>query len=326
MRDGYGRVIDYLRISVTDRCNFRCSYCMPLGGIELLEAREILSYEELLRVISLLGRHGVSKIRLTGGEPLVRKGVVDFIRAIRSIGTVNDLAMTTNGSLLGDMAYELKAAGLDRVNISLDTVDSRRFARVTGRDKLAEVWRGVESAIAAGLAPVKLNVVLTEALTEADIAFFIEQVTHTPLAVRFIEYMPIGRCGIKPGLSIASVKNFINAAGYGVLEPTTVMRGSGPAKYYRLPRAIGSFGFIAPLTEHFCPSCSRIRLTADGKLKLCLLSNQEIDIKAALRGGGGDREISKLFFKALEEKPVRHFLGDIRGGNNLAREMYQVGG
>jgi len=326
MHDGYGRVIDYLRISVTDRCNFRCIYCMPPEGVKLLESQEILSYEELLRVITILGKHGVSKIRLTGGEPLVRKGIVDFIRSIRALGTIKDLAMTTNGSLLGDMAYQLKVAGLDRVNISIDTLDPERFARITGRGNLADVLKGIESAIEAGLAPVKLNIVLTEALSEQDVFYFVDQVYKYPIAVRFIEYMPIGRSGVKPGISITTLKSMISKLDYGVLEPAITVMGNGPAKYYRLPQALGVIGFITPISEHYCHSCNRIRLTADGKFKPCLLANHEIDIKAALRGGGGDREIVQLFLKTLQDKPVRHRLGDSREGADLTRGMFQVGG
>ncbi len=326
MWGGYGRVVDYLRISVTDRCNFRCGYCMPPEGINLLEPQEILTYEEFLRVITILGQYGISKVRLTGGEPLVRKGIVDFIRCIRKIGTVRDLSMTTNGSLLEDMAYPLKAAGLDRVNISIDTLAPERFARVTGRDKLTDTLAGIASAIEVGLNPVKLNVVLTEALFEEDIFFFIEQVHKYPIAIRFIEYMPIGRGGVKPGVNIATVKSMINSAGHGVLEPVVFTQGNGPAKYYRLPRAVGVFGFITPISEHFCRSCNRIRLTADGKIKPCLLANHEIDLKVALRGGGDDREIYELFVKALHEKPFHHRIADNQGQDHLIRSMSQVGG
>lgn len=326
MRDSYGRVIDYIRISVTDRCNFRCRYCMPPEGVSLLEAQEILSYEELLRVLAILGQHGISKIRLTGGEPLVRKGILDFIRNIRALGTIKDLAMTTNGSLLGDMAYDLKAAGLDRVNVSLDTLDPEGFARITGRDKLADTLRGIQSAIDAGLNPVKLNVVLTEALSEADVCYFVEQVYKHPITVRFIEYMPIGNCGVRPGPDITAIKSMISRAGYGNLETAVAAIGNGPAKYYRIPRARGMFGFIAAISEHFCHSCNRIRLTADGKIKPCLLANHEIDIRTALRSGESDRAIYELFLKALQGKPVHHRLDDTSDGEDLTRRMSQVGG
>jgi cyclic pyranopterin phosphate synthase len=326
MRDSHDRVIDYLRISVTDRCNFRCGYCMPPEGVKLLEASEIVSYEELLRVITIFGKQGISKIRITGGEPLVRKGIVDFIRNIRAIGTIKDVAMTTNGSLLGEMAHELKAAGLDRVNISLDTLDPLRFSRITDRGKVEDTLRGINSAFEAGLNPVKLNVVMTEALSEADVYYFVEQVYKYPLAVRFIEYMPIGRCRVKPGPSIAEVKRMISKASFLALQPAENVKGNGPAKYYRLPRALGVFGFITPITNHFCHDCNRIRLTADGKLKPCLLGDTEIDIKSALRDGSDDSVISELFQSALSGKPDRHGIGMTKSGENLKRGMFQVGG
>ncbi|HWR42975.1 GTP 3',8-cyclase MoaA [Sporomusa sp.] len=326
MWSGYGRVVDYLRISVTDRCNFRCGYCMPPEGIKLLGAQEVLSYEELLRIITILGQHGVSKVRLTGGEPLVRKGIVDFIRSTRAIGTVKDLSMTTNGSLLGDMAHQLKAAGLDRVNISIDTRNPERFARITGRGKVADTLEGIRSAIEAGLNPVKLNIVLTEELFEEDVFYFIDQVHRYPIAIRFIEYMPIGQGGVKPGASIAAIKSVISNAGYGALESVVFTRGNGPAKYYRLPRALGVFGFITPISEHFCHTCNRIRLTADGKIKPCLLANHEIDLKVALRSGGDDKAVYELFERALREKPFRHKLGECQDGTPIIRGMSQVGG
>jgi len=207
MQDSFGRVIDYLRISITDRCNFRCSYCMPPEGVPLLEHSEILSYEELLRVIRILGQYGVNKIRITGGEPLIRKGIVDFIRAIREIDTVADLSITTNGSLLADRAYQLKKAGLDRVNISIDTLNSKEFFRITGGGQLSDVLQGIKSAMNAGLTPVKLNVVVTEVFSMEDLSYFIKQTYEFPIAVRFIEYMPVGRCGVKAGSSIKAIKN-----------------------------------------------------------------------------------------------------------------------
>ncbi len=326
MEDSYGRKIDYLRISITDRCNFRCSYCMPPEGVKLMEHAEILSYEELLRVIGILGDHGVTNIRLTGGEPLVRKGIVKFIHNIRQIGTIKDLSMTTNGSLLSSMAQDLKEAGLDRVNISIDTLDAKRFNKITGHGNLKDALQGIESAIDAGLTPVKLNVVVTEILSEMDIFYFIKKVKENPIAVRFIEYMPVGPCGVKPGYSIMAIKDIINNAGYGILEPTGMKRGNGPAKYYRLPDSSGVFGFITPISDHFCQNCNRIRLTADGKLKPCLLANHEIDIRSALRGGGRDQDIYELFLQALQAKPIRHVLGEKTAGADLVRGMFQVGG
>ncbi|HBS59235.1 MAG: GTP 3',8-cyclase MoaA [Bacillota bacterium] len=326
MRDGVGRMIDYIRISVTDRCNFRCRYCMPSAGFSFLEPAEILSYEELLRVLNILGRHGVNKVRLTGGEPLVRKGIVDFIREIRALGTMIDISMTTNGSLLGDVAHQLKDAGLDRINISIDTLDEERFTRITGTGRISDTLNGIRSALDAGLSPVKLNVVLTEVLSDEDISYFVEQVNKYPVIVRFIEYMPIGHCEIRPGPGMADIKSRISAAGYGPLEKTLSVRGNGPAKYYRLPRSPGMFGFVAAISEHFCHTCNRLRLTADGKIKPCLLANQEIDIKTALRDGSTDEFLYKLILKAVRVKPSGHRLGEVQGGVTITRDMFKTGG
>ena len=325
MQDNYGREIDYLRVSITDRCNFRCRYCMPPEGVRMAEHDQILKYEELLRIISILGKHGVGKIRLTGGEPLVRKGLVQFVRSIKAIGTVKDLAITTNGSLLAPLAADLKAAGLDRVNISIDTLDFRRFSYVTGVGKLQDTVDGINSALEAGLSPVKLNVVLTEVLTRNDIAYFIDQVYKKPLIVRFIEYMPIGGSGVASGFSIDSVKGIINDAGYGDLTTIKAELGNGPARYYRLPGSKGAFGFITPISEHFCHECSRLRLTADGRIKPCLLSNNEVDVKTALRSGANDEEVYNLFLQAVWQKPKAHKIGTPEQGV-ITREMFRVGG
>lgn len=327
MLDGYKRIIDYLRISVTDRCNFRCKYCMPPQGIQLLNSQEILSYEELLRIITVLGQHGVSKIRITGGEPLLRSGIVDFLSRIRKIDAIQDLSMTTNGSLLSQnhMAQRLKQAGLDRINISMDTTNSMRFAYITGQGQLQQVLAGVKSALEAGLHPVKLNVVVTEALSDSDISYFINQVYQSPIAIRFIEYMPIGEKTMGQKVSIAMVKNRVGLQGQGILEPVMNIEGNGPARYYRLPGAQGMFGFITPMSEHFCHSCNRVRLTADGKIKSCLLSNHEVDIKALLRRGCDDEDIYRLFAKALKIKQLQHSLG-YEEQSSVRRPMVRVGG
>jgi len=300
---------------------------MPPQGIQLLSSQEILSYEELLRIITVLGQHGVSKIRITGGEPLLRSGIVDFLSRIRRIDTIQDLSMTTNGSLLGQnhMARRLKQAGLDRINISMDTTNSMRFAYITGQGQLQQVLAGIEGALEAGLHPVKLNVVVTEALSDSDISYFMNQVYQSPIAIRFIEYMPIGEKPMGQKVSIAMVKNRIELQGQGILEPVMNIAGNGPAKYYRLPGAQGMFGFITPMSEHFCHSCNRVRLTADGKIKSCLLSNHEVDIKSLLRRGCTDEEIYGLFAEALEVKQLQHSL-DYGDQSSVRRPMVRVGG
>ncbi len=326
MYDNYNRQIQYLRISVTDRCNFRCAYCMPKQGVKMLSHDEILSYEEFLRIIKILSNHGVSKIRLTGGEPLVRKGIIQFIRDINELRSISDLSMTTNGSLLADMAGQLKAAGLTRVNISLDTINPEQFRKITRGGELAHTLKGIEAALAVGLTPVKLNIVLTNIISEQDIAYFVDLVHRQPVAVRFIEYMPIGESQSSPGPSIEEIKTMINGFGRGILKPTMDICGNGPAKYYNLPQAIGSFGFITPISEHFCGVCNRIRLTADGKFKPCLLSNQEVDVKTALRNGASDEEIVKLFYHAIANKPEGHSLTNEDEPTRFFRKMSQIGG
>ena len=326
MLDKFNRSISYLRISVTDRCNFRCVYCMPPQGREWLKHSEILTYEELLRLIELFSREGVTNIRLTGGEPLVRKGVAGLIAAIREVGRIKDISLTTNGSLLPPLAQELKTAGLNRVNISLDTVSPISFARLTTCGRLEDTIKGIRSAMEAGLSPVKLNVVLTEALTNRDLAFFAELAYIYPIAIRFIEYMPIGERGINGGPDIAMVKKLLSQAARAVLKPAGGVPGNGPAKYYSFPKAQGAFGFITPISDHFCSACNRLRLTADGKLRPCLLSKNEIDIKTPLRNGASDRELLKLFYDAIAAKPQGHSLCRTSGYPDFGRSMSQIGG
>ncbi|MBP2654394.1 MAG: moaA 2 [Firmicutes bacterium] len=325
VESAHKRVISYLRVSVTDRCNFRCAYCMPYG-IKWLNHSDILSYEELLRLISVFAGEGIANIRLTGGEPLVRRDIVDFVSAITKLRVVKDLSMTTNGSLLPVMAQKLKAAGLDRVNISLDTVNRERFAKVTACGRLEDTLRGVESALAAGLTPVKLNVVLTDALKESDLAYFIELTDTQPISVRFIEYMPIGGKVNSLGPDIEGVKKLLEALGHGKLVPADSAIGSGPARYYRLNESIGTFGFITPISDHFCSACNRLRLTADGKLKPCLLSDNEVDLKTPLRSGASDVELARLFQLAVEAKPEGHSLCRSSGYPEFQRKMSQIGG
>ena len=326
MFDSYNRQIQYLRVSVTDRCNFRCAYCMPKQGIKMLDHEEILSYEEFLRIIKILSNHGVNKIRLTGGEPLVRKGIIQFIRDITALKSITDLSMTTNGSLLAAMAGQLKEAGLMRVNISLDTINPERFRKITRGGNLTQTLKGIEAALKVGLTPVKLNIVLTNIITKQDIGYFIDLVHRQPVSVRFIEYMPIGDSPVAAGPSIEEIKTMINGFGRGILKSIIDICGNGPAKYYKLPLAIGTFGFITPISEHFCGVCNRIRLTADGKFKPCLLSNQEIDVKNALRNGATDDEIAKLFYQTITDKPQGHTLKKADEPSRFFRKMSQIGG
>ncbi|WP_346353782.1 GTP 3',8-cyclase MoaA [Azotosporobacter soli] len=329
MQDMHQRTIDYLRVSLTDRCNFRCRYCMPKQGVVLRDHYEILRYEELLRLIVLFGQRGIRKVRLTGGEPLVRKGIVEFIRTLAGLGSLEDISLTTNGSLLAQSAAALKEAGLRRINISLDTVDPERFTEITGGcGRVEKVLEGLNEALRVGFQPVKINVVLSEAFQESDLHWFLELVRQKPVHVRFIEYMPIGPVALKGGLQIAEIKRLLAQLAKSPLLPLkNVVYGQGPARYYHLADSRGTFGFIAPLTEHFCGECNRLRLTADGKLKPCLLGEAEIDLAGPLRGGASDQELLQLFDRAVCQKPSGHAL--CAGSENPVqrkRGMSQIGG
>ncbi len=326
MLDSYMREVNYLRVSVTDRCNFRCAYCMPPEGVQQLEHADILTYEEIVRVVGIASRYcGINKVRLTGGEPLVRAGINDLVRGIKQLGTITDLAMTTNGSLLANQVEGLRQAGLDRVNISIDTLDEDRYRDITRGGDLQKTLHGLQQALQAGLEPVKVNVVLTKALTEQDLQQFYELACKLPLFIRFIEFMPVGYHGIDEGLSVSQVKQYLTAIGGSDLQPLDDIKGSGPARNYKLKGMQGVFGFITPISERFCQLCNRMRLTADGRLKPCLLSDDEIDIKTALRCGASDERIAGLVMEAVKQKPVGHTLTS-SCQDTFHRRMCQIGG
>ena len=280
MKDKHGRTIDYLRISLTDRCNFRCIYCMPEEGVESLRHEDVLRIEEIERVVRVAAGMGVRSVRLTGGEPLVRKGVVDLVRAVAATPGIRNVSMTTNGVLLPQMADELKRAGLSRVNISLDTLDPAQFRQITRRGELSQTLAGMEAALAAGFNPVKVNAVVVRRL-EQDVLAFAKLSIDRPLHVRFIEYMPVGEsagldgCGWGPEDVVPSeellgiVNERAREQGLPELVPAGDDRpiGWGPARYFEFPGAQGTVGFISPLSRHFCGECNRVRLTADGKLR-----------------------------------------------------------
>ncbi len=325
-RDDFGRAINYLRVSVTDRCNLRCVYCMPAEGIGLKSHADILRYEELALVVRAAVELGVSKVRITGGEPLARLALPDFVRMLAALPGLDDLALTTNGTLLARHARALADAGLRRVNVSLDTLRPERFPLIARRGCLEDVIAGIEAAHAAGLAPIKLNMVVMRDVNDDEVTNFARRTISEGWHVRFIELMPIGASADwagEGGVPIAEVRRRIEQA-LGPLSEVHGPAGNGPARYYRLPGAQGTVGFIAALSEHFCQTCNRLRLTADGKLRPCLMSDQEIDLLTPLRAGAGLDQVRALVAQAIKAKPERHHLGEAPSPRE--RTMQEIGG
>jgi len=320
--DSFGRSINYLRISVTDRCNLRCIYCMPLEGIPQLPHSEILSYEEVRTVVQAAAELGITKIRLTGGEPLVRAELPKLIKMLSQIEGIQELSLTTNGTFLKKHALELKQAGLSRVNVSLDTLKADKFRYITRLGKLKDVLEGIEAAKEAGLHPVKINTVVMRGINEDEILDFTRMTYEDGWHVRFIELMPFKR--VADFVPFIELRRHISLL--GKLEPCTSTTGNGPAMYYRLAGARGTIGFISPLTElSFCSRCNRMRLTPDGKLRPCLLGEDEIDLKMPLRNNVSIEELKSLIQKTVASKPEHHHLigGNVRLVN---RKMSQIGG
>lgn len=315
MRDKENRTIDYLRLSVTDLCDLRCQYCMPAGGIEKREHADILRVEELVKITEAAVSLGVRKVRITGGEPLVRRGILDLCGQIARIEGLSSLCMTTNGVRLAEMAGPLRDVGVDRLNISLDTMDPDRYRMLTRGGDVDVVWRGIEAAERAGFDRLKLNVVLLGGINDDEIASFVALTKERPWQVRFIELMPMGACA---GWEAA---RFLPAD--AVLETVPTLQpeaNEGVAAIYRAPGHAGTVGLIRPLTAHFCATCNRLRVTADGRLKPCLHSDQEIP----LRGLHGDA-LREAFQTALAEKPLRHAL-DSATPSETHRKMHEIGG
>jgi len=324
--DPYRRKINYLRISVTDRCNLRCRYCMPEEGIPLIPHKDILTYEEILRIVRVFAPEGISKIRLTGGEPLVRKGIVDFISSLSHIEEIEDLSLTTNGILLKELAQDLKQAGLKRVNISLDSLRKERFYQITRKDDFERVWTGVEEALRVGLSPIKINMVAIKGLNDDEIESFARLTLPLPLTVRYIEYMPSGNgeeWKESDILTIPQIKNRLENVDR--LIPVSSDQWDGPAMRFRFEGSLGEIGLIGPVSSHFCSDCNRLRLTADGKIRTCLFSDEEIDVKELLRKGGSDRDLRDQLLVALQTKPERHYI-NTHQFKKCQRNMSAIGG
>lgn len=318
--DGIGRHIDYLRVAVTDRCNFRCQYCMPTEGVEWIEHDDILRYEEILRIINAFASLGVTKVRITGGEPLVRKGLLPFIKEVTQIPGITEVGLTTNGSLLEEYASLLKEAGVGRVNVSLDTLQRERFMQLTGQDKLHQVLAGIRKAQEVGLTPVKINMVVMKGFNSDEVVDIAKLAMDHPYQIRFIEYMPF-RSGENYLFTADEIKEKLMEAGLTNLIPQ--IKNSSPAKIYTIPDFQGTIGFISPVSEHFCHSCNRMRLTPDGCLKPCLLSNDEYSLREELRSGISDADLREKIKDIVWHKPKQHLLEQ---GKKSERGMSRIGG
>ncbi|MCU6710407.1 GTP 3',8-cyclase MoaA [Paenibacillus sp. J5C_2022] len=330
LTDRFGRAHHYLRISVTDRCNLRCLYCMPEEGASFTESDKLLSYDDIEKVVRAGASLGIRKLRITGGEPLVRPRLAELIQRLSRIPGITDIAMTTNGIFLAKEAHALKAAGLNRVNISLDTLDPARFRLIARSGGIQRVLEGIESACDAGFHPVKLNCVLLKGLNEDEIAAFLELAYEKPLHVRFIEYMPIGHADDgwkKHYLPLQKVMDIARQQGYRLTREDGVT-GSGPSENWQMEGAQGSFGLIHPVSDQFCRSCNRLRLTADGHLKPCLYWVDELNVKQAL---GSEEDMKQLFYRAMAIKPENHEMamklaGEGQSHTPTSRRMSQIGG
>jgi cyclic pyranopterin phosphate synthase len=339
LTDPQGRRIEYLRLSVTDRCNYRCTYCMPEGGVDHLDRADILSFEEIVSVVTCFARMGVRRLRVTGGEPTVRRDLVDLVHRLRAVPGIDDLALSTNGHLLAELAAPLRAAGITRLNVSLDTLDADKFARITRRGDLARVQAGLDAARAARFAVIKVNAVAVKGFNDGEIGALCDYAWARGLVPRFIEQMPMaaGQMFI-PGelLSAQEIRALVVAAHPGgalVADEGGAVRGAGPARYWRLvgggraddgAQAERRFGIISPMTEHFCDGCNRVRLSASGALHACLGYDDAVDLRHALRSGG-ERAVSAAIREAVGDKRAAHNFG-LLGLGGPRKSMIAIGG
>ncbi len=324
MQDKTGRLIDYMRISITDRCNLRCVYCMPPEGVESIGHAEILRYEEILRVVQAAASLGISKIKVTGGEPLVRRGAVDLVRQIKQLDGIQTVTLTTNGVLFAGYAEELKQAGLDGVNFSLDSLDAKTYQAITRMDEMDRVVQAVELACGMGFI-TKINCVPIKGYNEASAVEIASLAKRLRADVRFIELMPLGL-----GKKFATVESrdilqtLVQV--FGQPELSGEKRGNGPAVYYDFPGFMGKIGFISALSGNFCGNCNRVRLTSDGFLKGCLCNSRGVALKPMLRKGASQEELARAIRAAIEEKPEAHCLSEPDCDTKETRKMFQIGG
>jgi len=326
--DPQRRTIDYLRVSVTDRCNYRCTYCMPEDGVDHLQRADILSFEEICALVACFTRLGVSRVRLTGGEPTVRRDLVQLVRMLRAIPGLRDIALSTNGHLLPELAAPLREAGVDRLNISIDTLDPARFASITRRGELERVLAGVEAARAAGFTRIKINTVAVKGFNDGEVGALCDYAWSRGMVPRFIEQMPMaGGQLYVPGalLSAAEIRGLVERAHPGRrLVPDGEARGAGPARYWRLEGSDDVVGIISAMTEHFCDTCNRVRLSAAGALHTCLAYDDAVDLRAALRSGGPDAVVATIR-QAVQGKRDGHVF-QLVGIGGPRKAMIQIGG
>ncbi len=326
MNDSFNRKIDYLRISVTDRCNLRCLYCMPEEGVKRISHEEVLRYEEIIEIVKTAAELGIKKVRLTGGEPLVRPGLSGLISKIADIDGIESIALTTNGLLLPDMAEELANAGLNRVNISLDTLDPESYRRMSRVGRIEKVFEGIEAAVSAGLSPVKINTVIIRGFNDNEVLSMAEWALRNALNLRFIEFMPVNDSTFPFAdgyLSSDEIRKTL-LSGFPKMEGG-LLEGNGPAECWKVPGRKGSLGVIEAVSHAFCGSCNRLRLTADGRMRPCLFSDKEINLLSVLRDPGDNKsELSALISHAVDLKPESH--GNLKSEKHEGRFMYEIGG
>jgi cyclic pyranopterin phosphate synthase len=323
--DNHKRHLNYLRISITDRCNLRCLYCAPGGLVPKQSHADILRYEEILRVVRVGVGLGISKVRLTGGEPLVRKGVYTFLRDLAMVDGLSDISLTTNGVLLAEHAEDIKAAGVRRINISLDTLDAEKYKLIAGYDLFDQVWAGIEKAQKLGFEPIKINVVALKGYNDDEFLDLAKLSLTYPFHIRFIEYMPIGNAQMRNGDYILAPDIKKSISELGELIPVSKSGNDGPAERYRLKDAVGEIGFIPAMSQHFCQTCNRLRLTANGQLRPCLLSDKQLDIRGPLRSGCSDEDLKTLFRQAVAHKHAAHPLSP-EGTCRVNDAMSGIGG
>lgn len=320
--DRFGRRIDYLRLSVTDRCDLRCTYCLPEAFKGYEEPEHWLTFDEIVRVVALFARHGLQRLRLTGGEPLLRGRIVELAGRLKTIPGISDLSLSTNGTQLDRLAAPLRAAGVDRLNVSLDTLDQQRFCQITHRDALSEVLAGLQAAKTAGFGPIKINMVWLAGSNDAELDVMIDYCRSNGFILRLIETMPMGDSGRAAGFASLQPQIAALKRRFGLVDG--VIPGGGPARYLVDPHGAFSLGFITPLSQHFCETCNRVRMTVDGVLHLCLGQEDRLDLRELMRAGASDAELDEALLTAIDRKPEKHEFNEAPG--KVVRFMSMTGG